>query len=365
MRTLTVELGERSYPICIGPGALRHPHAQSQYPDDAVIVTDSIVAASVLDRFLAATDISRPRVYTFPAGEEHKTLDTVGELLTYLLECRLSRGDRLIALGGGVVGDITGFAASCYMRGIPFVQIPTTLLAQVDSSVGGKTGVNHRLGKNMIGAFHQPVAVVCDSDLLDTLQDREYLSGIAEIIKYGLIWDAEFFAWLESAMPALRNRDPAALETAVARSCEIKAMIVAEDEKESGVRALLNLGHTFAHALETAGQYSRWLHGEAVALGLILAAELSVVMGDLGPTDTERVTALVAAAGLPTRLPEDLQADTLWELMALDKKVQSGVRRFVTLQHIGKARVVEVTAKSLITDLLVAAMAPQPVATKA
>ena len=351
MRTLTVELGDRSYPIWVGAGALSQVADRGLISDKAVIVTDSQVAAQVLDRFLAAAALHEPRLFTFPAGEQHKTLDTVADLLTCLLEFRLSRDDHLIALGGGVVGDVTGFAAACYMRGINFVQIPTTLLAQVDSSVGGKTGVNHPLGKNMIGAFHQPIAVACDFDLLDTLAEREYLSGIAEIIKYGLIRDIDFFIWLEHNMSALRERDRDALEFAVARSCEIKAAIVAEDEKESGVRAHLNLGHTFAHALETAGDYFRWLHGEAVAIGMVLAAELSAANGDLDGATVQRISSLINAAGLPCLPPGDLDPDTLWALMSLDKKVQAGKRRFITLERIGSARVMEVTSKTMITNL--------------
>ena len=356
MRTLTVDLGNRSYPIWVGAGALSQAAAGDLIPANAVIVTDSQVADQVLDRFLETTGIRDPRLFVFPAGERYKTLETVAELLTRLLEYPLSRDDQLIALGGGVVGDITGFAASCYMRGINFVQIPTTLLAQVDSSVGGKTGVNHPLGKNMIGAFHQP----CDSNLLDTLSEREYRCGIAEIIKYSLIWDAGFFDWLESNMPALRQREQQVLEYAVARSCEIKAAIVARDEKESGIRAYLNLGHTFGHALETAGGYSRWLHGEAVAIGLVLAAGLSMARGDLDAEQFERTRSLIGAAGLPTALPADLDPDALWTLMALDKKVQAGKRRFVILDRIGQARIIEVTSKTLITNLLRAPELSEP-----
>lgn len=352
MQTLTVDLGQRSYPITIGSGALRQATALKPFPPQAVVVTDTTVADKVLDSFLAATGLRDPRLHVFPAGETSKTLDTFARLLDALLEFRLSRDEQIIALGGGVVGDLTGFAAACYMRGIAFVQVPTTLLAQVDSSVGGKTGVNHPRGKNLIGAFHQPSRVICDMDLLETLDEREYRAGLAEIIKSSLILDASFFEWLETNMASLVDRDKRALETAVYRSCQIKASIVARDELEAGVRAFLNLGHTFAHALETAGRYERWLHGEAVAIGLVLAAELSRNLGDFSTAEADRIAALVAAAGLPWSLPEDLPLDRIWELTAHDKKVQSGQRRFVILDRIGAPRVVEVTARSTITGML-------------
>ena len=276
-----------------------------------------------------------------PDGEEYKNLDSMNLVYSRLLEGRFDRNTTLIALGGGVVGDITGFAAASYQRGVPFIQIPTTLLSQVDSSVGGKTGVNHPLGKNMIGAFYQPQAVIIDINSLDTLPDRELSAGISEVIKYGILGDAEFFNWLEDNVEALMARDPDVLTYAIARSCQDKADIVAADEREQGKRALLNLGHTFGHAIETGLGYGEWLHGEAVACGMVMAARLSAEMGWLSDSDVGRIRALISRANLPTDPPPAMSADKFRALMAIDKKVLDGKLRLILLQSIGSSIVTD------------------------
>jgi 3-dehydroquinate synthase len=339
MKTLTVELGERSYPIYIGPGLLGRAdlltgHIKSR---QVLVVTNQVVAPLYLETVRATLEGYRHETIVLPDGEEYKCMATLMQIFDALLGARFDRGVTLIALGGGVIGDITGFAAACYQRGVPFIQIPTTLLAQVDSSVGGKTGVNHPLGKNMIGAFHQPQCVIADTDVLNTLNERELRAGIAEIIKYGLICDAEFFLWLESNIDRLSAREPEALAYAVERSCRDKAAVVAADERESGVRALLNFGHTFGHAIETGMGYGAWLHGEAVAAGMCAAAELSAREGLLAPADARRAVELIARAGLPGRLPREIDPDRFLELMAVDKKVQAGKLRLILLKSIGAA----------------------------
>ena len=272
-----------------------------------------------------------------PDGEAHKTLDSLYLIMTALLEARFDRSCTVVALGGGVVGDVAGFAAACYQRGVNFVQIPTTLLAQVDSAVGGKTAVNHPLGKNMIGAFHQPSAVIADLDTLHTLPPREFTAGLAEVIKYGLIRDREFFDWLESNLDKLLARDIAALSHAIRRSCENKAAVVGADEHESGERALLNLGHTFGHAIEHAQGYGNWLHGEAVGAGICMAARLSTRLGTIAPTTRDRVIRLVAKAGLPTEPPSTNSPESLLDAMSVDKKNRDGRIRLVLLDAIGHA----------------------------
>jgi 3-dehydroquinate synthase len=272
-----------------------------------------------------------------PDGEQYKNLEILNRIFDALLENRFERKCTLVALGGGVVGDMTGFAAACYQRGVPFIQIPTTLLAQVDSSVGGKTGVNHELGKNMLGAFHQPRCVLADTDTLNTLDDRQLSAGIAEVIKYGLIRDLPFFEWLEENMQMLLARDPAALAYAIERSCQNKADVVAEDEKEGGIRAILNLGHTFGHAIEAATGYGKWLHGEAVGTGMLMAADLSKRMGKLTEADVHRVDNIIDGARLPTRSPVGMDYDKFMKYMAVDKKVEAGAVRLVLLESIGKA----------------------------
>ena len=338
--TVRVELGERSYPIHIGGGLLSQselilPHlAQNK----VAIVTNPVVGALYLEKLsagLAARGVSAAPVIV-PDGESVKNWETLNSIFDRLLTHRCERKTTVIALGGGVVGDLAGFAAAAYLRGVPFIQIPTTLLAQVDSSVGGKTGINHPLGKNMIGAFYQPRLVLADTDTLKTLPDRELSAGLAEVIKYGLIRDADFFAWLEANMNRLMARESDALAHAIGRSCELKAEIVGQDERESGVRALLNLGHTFGHAIEAGLGFGAWLHGEAVAAGSVLAASLSQRMGLLGDADLARIVALFRKAKLPTQAP-GLGAARYLDLMGLDKKVEQGRLRLVLLERIGSA----------------------------
>jgi 3-dehydroquinate synthase len=338
--SLTVALADRSYPIRIGAGLLAQPRLVLPYLEQkrVAVVTNATIAPLYLAGLV--NGLKRAGVGTLeivlPDGEEHKNWQTLNRVFDALLEARCERGTTLIALGGGVVGDIGGFAAAVYQRGMPFIQIPTTLLALVDSSVGGKTAINHPLGKNMIGAFYQPKLVLADTATLDTLPDRELSAGLAEIVKYGLIRDAGFLGWLEANMARLRRRDREAITHAVVRSCEHKAEVVAADERESGERALLNLGHTFGHAIESGLGYGEWLHGEAVAAGMVLAAELSERMGLLSCEEVERTRRLLQAAGLPTRAPR-WSAERYLELMGHDKKVQAGRLRLVLLRRLGEA----------------------------
>jgi len=304
-------------------------------------VTNETVAPLYLNKVLSALGDFQTAEVVLPDGERYKNLDILTLIFDALLQNRFDRSCTLLALGGGVVGDMTGFAAACYQRGVDFVQVPTTLLSQVDSSVGGKTGVNHPLGKNMIGAFHQPRCVIADTDTLKTLPDRELSAGLAEIIKYGLINDPDFLVWLEDNMAALLNRDAAALAYAIERSCQDKAAIVAADEREAGQRALLNLGHTFGHAIEAGLGYGEWLHGEAVAVGMCMAAEMSEQMGWLDAAAVKRVKTIIAAAELPVEPPQGLRGERYLELMAVDKKVQAGKMRLVLLQDLGKAVLVD------------------------
>lgn len=340
MDTLTVDLAERSYPIHIGRGLLREPgHFEALLKRRrAVIVTNETVAPLYLDTLkqtLGPVHDGPVEALILPDGEQYKNVDTLNRIYTFLLERRLDRSAMIIALGGGVIGDITGFAAATYLRGVDFIQVPTTLLSQVDSSVGGKTGVNHPLGKNMIGAFHQPRLVVIDTDTLNTLPDRELSAGLAEVIKYGLIDDAEFFTWQEEHLPRLLARDPEALAWAIHRACADKARVVAQDERESGRRALLNLGHTFGHAIENGMGYGQWLHGEAVGAGMVMAAQLSRRMEWIGDADLNRITRLIEAARLPVTPPTGLSAARFKEIMAVDKKVLQGQLRLVLLKGIG------------------------------
>lgn len=355
MERLNVELGERSYPILIGSrllGDSRHlaPFIRGR---QVCVVTNETVAPLYLSRLLQGLpECDLVDTVELPDGEAFKTLDTVNRIFDRLLERRHNRSTTLIALGGGVVGDMTGFAAACYQRGVDFIQVPTTLLSQVDSSVGGKTGVNHPLGKNMIGAFYQPRLVLADTDTLASLPERELAAGIAEVIKYGMICDAPFFTWLEDNMRALLNREAAALAYAVERSCRDKAAVVAEDERESGRRAILNFGHTFGHAIETVQGYGNWLHGEAVAAGMVMAAELSRLRGDIGPETVERLRALLALAGLPREAPEGMTADQFLQVMSLDKKVLDGQLRLVLLRELGDAAVFADTPRELLVRAL-------------
>jgi len=356
MTTLEVELADRAYPIHIGEGLLAKSGELLGVKTGQrfVIVTNAVIAAHHVAPLKASL---RERgahvdVVLLPDGEAHKNQKTLDDLLTRMLEARVERSTTLVALGGGVVGDIAGFAAAIYQRGIPFVQIPTTLLAQVDSSVGGKTGINHPLGKNMIGAFWQPRAVLIDIATLATLPERELRAGLAEVIKYGAIRDVEFFAWLETNIQALLAKDRAALTHAIHRSCAIKAEIVAADEREAGERALLNFGHTFGHAIEAAQGYGEWLHGEAVAAGMVCAARLSERVCGLGAAETHRLVKLIAAAGLPTVSPP-INAERWLELMRRDKKVERGAMRFVVLRRLGEASIQTIDerdATDVITD---------------
>ena len=353
MNTLTVELAERSYPILIGPGLLDHADVVGAHvPHGAVLlVSNTTVAplyAGALKRALPGRTIVEA---ILPDGESYKTLDSLARILDVAVANRLARDSTVVALGGGVVGDLAGFAAACYQRGVDFVQIPTTLLAQVDSSVGGKTGVNHPGGKNLIGAFHQPVAVIADTNTLATLPARELRAGLAEIIKYGLIHDAAFFDWLEVNVDRVLAGNADALTHAIRRSCEIKAEIVGRDERERGDRALLNLGHTFGHAIEAATGYGTWLHGEAVAAGMLMAAAMSRECGYLGESDVARLRALLHRVGLPIAAP-DVTPQTALEHMKIDKKVKAGRMRFVLLKRIGAALVTaEYPAEALQTTL--------------
>jgi 3-dehydroquinate synthase len=356
VETLNVALGERSYPIHIGPGLLpragellapRLPAAR------AVVVTNAAVAAhwlAPLRESLARAGVASDAIL-IPDGEIHKTMASLNDVLTRLLEIRAERSTTLVALGGGIVGDVAGFAAAVYQRGMPFVQVPTTLLAQVDSSVGGKTGVNHPLGKNMIGAFYQPRAVLIDTDVLRTLPDRELSAGLAEVIKYGAIRDATFLGWLDANIDGLLARDPVLLTHAIAVSCRIKAEIVAADEREAGDRALLNFGHTFGHAIEAGVGYGEWLHGEAVATGMVMAAELSARLGTIADADVERLRGLLRRARLPVDAPR-LSADRYLGLMGRDKKVVAGAMRFVLLDRLGAARVRADVTEPLLRELL-------------
>jgi 3-dehydroquinate synthase len=353
VETLEVSLGARSYPICIGPGLLRDADLLRASVDAAqvLIVTNDVVAPLYLDAVQQALKGRELQTVVLPDGEQHKTLATLSTILDRLVGARFHRDACLLALGGGVVGDIAGFAAACYQRGIRFVQVPTTLLAQVDSSVGGKTAVNHPQAKNMIGAFHQPSAVLADTDTLKTLPSRELSAGLAEVIKYGLILDESLFGWLEHAMADLLALNSTALTRAIRRSCEIKAEIVAEDEHERGRRALLNLGHTFGHALEAVTGYQRWLHGEAVAIGMHLAARTSAQLDWISGADCDRVDALLTAARLPVRVT-DISADDVLARMKLDKKADRHGVKLVLLERIGCAIVTAAPEQSLLRAVI-------------
>ena len=338
-RLVEVELGDRGYPIYIGGGLLSNPGLLGRHIAGrrALVVTNTTVAPLYVDRLAPALDGFEWELTTLPDGERYKTLETCDLVYEKLLERRFDRGTTLIALGGGVVGDITGFIAATYQRGVHFIQVPTTLLAQVDSSVGGKTGVNHRLGKNMIGAFHQPRCVIADTDTLGTLPERELRAGIAEVLKYGLIRDTAFLAYLNENLDALLALDPEVTAFAVERSCVNKAKVVAEDEREGGVRAILNLGHTFGHAIETATGYTEWLHGEAVGCGMVMAAFMSHRMGWLDEGEWQQVDRLVSRAGLPTAPPPGMAPADFRHLMSADKKVAAGRLRLVLLRGLGNA----------------------------
>lgn len=357
---IEVSLGSRSYPIHIGPGYLADKALVADLANGkrVGIVTNKTVAPFYLEQVKRLFPDSI--VILLPDGEQYKTLDGIGTIITAILEARLNRSSLLVALGGGVIGDMTGFAAACYQRGIDFIQIPTTLLAQVDSSVGGKTGVNHPLGKNMIGAFHQPRLVIIDTDTLSTLPDREFSAGMAEVIKYGLIADPVFFVWLEKNMDRLLSREPAALAYAIQRSCEIKAWVVSQDEREEGIRATLNLGHTFGHAIETSHGYGSWLHGEAVAVGMVMAVDLSMRLGWITADMPERVQALLASAHLPVTAPATMTLEQFLDVMIRDKKNVAGKIRLVLLKALGEAVVTEQVASELLQAAISNHIAPSP-----
>tara|TARA_B110000908_G_scaffold170389_1_gene229802 strand:- start:465 stop:1538 length:1074 start_codon:yes stop_codon:yes gene_type:complete len=348
--TLFVELGDRSYPIFIGDGLMQlsklltsHIHGQQ-----VLVVTNETVAPLYLEDLLENLSAYSVETVVLPDGEIYKNIEQLNTIFNALLTKKYNRTATLVALGGGVVGDMTGFAAACYQRGVNFLQIPTTLLAQVDSSVGGKTAVNHKLGKNMIGAFYQPQCVIVDTSLLSTLPDRQFKSGLAEVVKYGLISDPDFFDWIEKNITKLLERDPAALCFAIEKSCANKAKIVARDERENDVRATLNLGHTFGHAIETFYSYEGWLHGEAVAVGMVMAAELSEHMGWIQKNDVNRIKKLLVLCGLPICPPKEISSKVFLELMSVDKKVLDGSLRLVLLQSIGEA----VVASDINQDIL-------------
>jgi 3-dehydroquinate synthase len=337
--TLDVALGERAYPILIGESLLSDARTLAAYisANDILLVTNTTVGPLYAQRVLQAFKGRRVVDLRLPDGEQHKTLDNVSRVIDVMVANRFGRDCTVVALGGGVVGDLAGFAAACYQRGVAFAQMPTTLLSQVDSSVGGKTGVNHPGGKNLIGAFHQPRVVISDTTTLATLPPRELRAGLAEVIKYALIFDAGFLTWLEQNLDALLGLDPAALAHAIYRSCELKAGVVLRDEHERGERALLNLGHTFGHAIETATGYTEWLHGEAVAAGMLIAADLSARIGLLPAADVQRVRTLLQRAGLAIAPPR-MGADRALQLMSVDKKVRAGRIRLVLLEALGRAR---------------------------
>jgi len=355
MKTLKVELAGRSYPIHIGRNLLSDASLILPYlkRKQVAVVTNTTVAPLYLEELKHSLEAAGVKVLSIilPDGESYKHTQTLNAIYDALLENRCERNTTLIALGGGVIGDLTGYAAATYLRGVPFIQIPTTLLSQVDSSVGGKTGINHPLGKNMIGAFYQPQLVLADIDTLKTLPPREFSAGMAEVIKYGLMRDTEFFDWLEHNLSALMSQDEQALSYAIYRSCQNKADLVALDEREQGDRALLNLGHTFGHAIENAMGYGVWLHGEAVAAGTILAADLSRRLGWLTATDTARVTAILKAANLPIAAP-NLGVERYLDLMGHDKKVEDGKIRLVLQQGIGKAVISSDYAADQLKDTL-------------
>lgn len=338
MQTLKVDVGHTHYPIIIGWGLLTHRDIlhTNVTGHDLMIVTNTTVARLYLAKLREQFKERNVGECILPDGEQHKTLQTVGWVFDALVAQKFNRDATVLALGGGVIGDIAGFAAACYQRGIGYVQVPTTLLAQVDSSVGGKTGVNHSGGKNLIGAFYQPLAVLADTDTLATLPDRELRSGLAEVIKYGCIWDPLLFDWLDQNVGALLEREADALTYAIARSCEIKATVVAHDEREQGLRAILNFGHSFGHALEAATGYEGFLHGEAVAIGMLMAADLSCRLGLIEPAVKLRIRGLIERAGLPTEAPK-IGAARVLALMQMDKKVLSGTLRLVLLEKLGRA----------------------------
>ena len=354
MKKIFVKLGERSYPIYIGHNILLQPGLLSDHitGKEVLIVSNQTVAPLYLQLVLNSLNSHRCKSVILPDGEQFKNLDVLNEIFNTLLINRFSRQVTLIALGGGVIGDITGFAASCYQRGVPFIQIPTTLLSQVDSSIGGKTAVNHTLGKNMIGTFHHPKCVIADTNTLDTLDDRQLSSGLAEIIKYGLIKDSKYISWLEQNIPALRAKNFSILAEAIERSCLNKANIVADDELEHGIRALLNFGHTFGHAIETSIGYGNWLHGEAIACGMAMASDLSQRLGWLEKKDVKSIRDLLKSSGLPITTPQGMTEQQFINLMSVDKKIKNNKIHLILLRGIGNAIISDDYSLDLLTDTL-------------
>lgn len=355
MHTLHVDLGERTYPVYIGRDLLADSSLLAQHVagSQVLLVSNETVAPLYVERVRSA--LGARQLITevvLPDGEQYKTLDTLSVVFDRAMADRHSRNTTFVAVGGGVVGDITGFAAACYQRGVNFIQVPTTLLAQVDSSVGGKTGVNHPQGKNMIGAFYQPQAVLIDINTLQTLPVRELRAGLAEVVKYGLISDEPFYRWLQDQMPRLLAREEAALAEAIERSCAIKAQVVAADEREGGIRAILNLGHTFGHAIETGQGYGQWLHGEAVATGMLLALDLSARRGWIAESEVDEFRELLSGMHLPVRIPENMDAAAFLKLMAHDKKVIDGRLRLILLEGIGSACIVDDVSEQELRELL-------------
>jgi len=340
MRTLNVNLGSRSYPIHIGRGLIEQPQLFKPHirGSKAVVITNETVAPLYANKLAASlSHCAQVQLHVIPDGETHKTLSTVSAIIDFLISIPCDRKTTIVALGGGVVGDIAGFASACYQRGIPYIQVPTTLLAQVDSSVGGKTGVNHPLGKNMIGAFNQPQCVICDTDTLSTLHVREFRAGMAEVIKYGLVRDSVFFDWLEDNLDQVLGADADSTAYAIEQSCRNKGQVVEDDERESGTRAILNFGHTFGHAIETHLNYSEWLHGEAVSVGMVMAANLSRKLGLLTDSESARINAILHNCGLPISPPSSMTSDNFLRNMSVDKKVENGVIRLILLDGIGSA----------------------------
>lgn len=359
VESLTVSLGERSYPIFVGdvgfsdPAKLAEGLAPYLKGNQVAIITNETIAPLYLQQVQSALGNRQVDVFQMPDGESYKSLDTYIQVMDFLLEKKHNRSTCLIALGGGVVGDLCGFVAATFQRGVDFIQIPTTLLSQVDSSVGGKTAVNHPAGKNMIGAFYQPLAVFADISVLETLPDREYAAGLAEVVKYGIIYDADFFAWLEANAQALVQREKYALTHIITRSCEVKAAVVSEDEREGGRRAILNYGHTFGHAIEKLLGYGRLLHGEAVSIGMVMAARLSVEFSGLALADSQRIEKLLQQLNLPVTLKGlELNAEAMIDAMGMDKKVVDGELRFVVADQMGSVRVASHVSVSALEKTL-------------
>lgn len=359
VESLTVSLGERSYPIFVGdvgfsdPAKLAEGLAPYLKGNQVAIITNETIAPLYLQQVQSALGNRQVDVFQMPDGESYKSLDTYIQVMDFLLEKKHNRSTCLIALGGGVVGDLCGFVAATFQRGVDFIQIPTTLLSQVDSSVGGKTAVNHPAGKNMIGAFYQPLAVFADISVLETLPDREYAAGLAEVVKYGIIYDADFFAWLEANAQALVQREKYALTHIITRSCEVKAAVVSEDEREGGRRAILNYGHTFGHAIEKLLGYGRLLHGEAVSIGMVMAARLSVEFSGLALADSQRIEKLLQQLNLPVTLKGlELNAEAMIDAMGMDKKVVDGELRFVVADQMGSVRVASHVSVSALEKIL-------------